>query len=68
MFLGQKVEPGKVLYISLEEWHEAIQERMKDQNWTEDQAKNITIVTPDGFRKVFGFLHTEGQPVACATL
>lgn len=60
MFLNRKVEPGRVLYLSLEEWPEAIQERLKDQNWTPEQAQNITIVNPDGFRKTFGFLHTSG--------
>jgi hypothetical protein len=56
-FLGRKVHPGKVLFISLEENKDSVQEKMLAQGWTKEEAANFTIMDFDEFRDNIGFLY-----------
>ncbi len=60
MVFEEHISPGKVLYLALEDSHRRLQDRMKEQGWTPEAGKQVTMLTLDEFRKHIGFLHKNG--------
>ena len=58
--LGKQVQAGRALYIAIEDNERRLQDRMKQQGWTEEATKRVTFFTGDTFRKFIGALHTTG--------
>lgn len=61
--IGRKVNPGKALFISLEEDADDIHNRMQVQGWSKEEAANLTIIDFSQFMKNIGPLHTEGAVI-----
>jgi hypothetical protein len=63
--LEQKVDPGPVLYLALEDTPRRLQDRMRKQGWTANQAGDADFMVMGEFREQIGHL---GTPEGAARL
>ena len=57
--LDKQVQQGRVLYLALEDNEIRLQERMRQQSWTQKAAKHTTFFTRDDFRQNIGPLQVD---------